>query len=118
MVDKKVFIQFLRPPVGSVFYLEGVRIALGILSGDETHEVTIAYVGRGVRCALKGVDRSYTKSMIDLLKKDVVGGRFYVEKESLEADGISETDLDGNFAVTSREEIRKMMLSADVTFSF
>jgi sulfur relay (sulfurtransferase) DsrF/TusC family protein len=117
-MKKKVLVSFLRSPVGTTFYLEGVRIALGILSGEEEHEVTVAYVGSGVRCALKGVERSYSKSLLDLLKKEVVNGRFYVEKESLEAERISETELDESFAVASRDELRKMMSSADVTLSF
>jgi sulfur relay (sulfurtransferase) DsrF/TusC family protein len=118
MVEKKVFIQFLKSPVGSTFYLEGVRIALGILSGDEAHEVSVAYIGRGVRCALRGVERSYTKSMIDLLRKGIAGGRFYVEKESMEAERISHNELDEAFSVASREELQKKMLAADVTLSF
>jgi sulfur relay (sulfurtransferase) DsrF/TusC family protein len=118
MAKKKVLVSFLRSPVGSTYYLEGVRIALGIMSGEEEHEVTVAYLGSGVRCALKGVDRSYSKSLVDLLKKSVVNGRFYVEKESLDLEGITEKELDDGFAVASREELRKMMSGADLTLSF
>ena len=117
-MKKKIFISFLRSPVGGTFYLEGLRIAGGSLSGDEDHELTIAYLGAGVRCALKGVDMSYAKSMIDLFQKDISGKRFYVEKESLDDNGLSEMELDGNFGVKSRDELSKKMLEADVTFSF
>ena len=117
-MKKKVFVSFLRSPVGSTYYLEGIRIALGILSGNEEHEVTVAYLGKGVRCALREVDRSYAASMLDLFEKNEAGKRFYVEKESLDAEGISETELDENFAAASRQELSKKMLEADLTLSF
>ena len=115
---KKVFISFLSSPVGSTLYLEGLRLALGILSGSEDHDVTVAYLGRGVRCALKGVDRSYAAGMIDLFPKKTSGKRFFVEKESLDEEGIYQSELDENFDVSTRDELRKKMLEADVTFNF
>ncbi|MDG7001006.1 MAG: DsrE family protein [Nitrososphaerota archaeon] len=117
-MKKKVFIAFLRSPVGSTYYLEGVRIALGILSGDEEHEVTVAYLGKGARCALRGVNRSYAASLLDLFEKNESGKRFYVEKESLQAEKISEEELDEKFAVASHQELRKKMHEADLTLSF
>lgn len=115
---KKVFVSFLKPPVGSSFYIEGLRIALGILGGKEEHLVTVAFIGRGVRNALKGIDRSYATSMIDLFQRDADGKRFYVEKESLDEEKILGTELDENFGVASREELRKKMLEADISISF
>ncbi len=101
---KKVFISFLRPPVGSSYYIEGLRLALGILGGTEEHDVTIAHLGKGVACALKGVDRSYAQSLLELFQKDAAGNLFYVERESLEEAGISESELDEGFAVASRDD--------------
>ncbi len=115
---KNVFVSFLKPPIGSSFHLEGIRIALGILSGDEEHMVTVAYMGKGVRCALRGVDASYTKGMLDLLRDGVAGGRFFVEKESLDSERISEKELGENFSVVPRRRLQEMMAAADVTFSF
>lgn len=117
-MNKKVFISFLRSPVGSTYYLEGTRIALGILSGDDEQEVTIACLGNGVRCALRGVDRSYASNLLDSFGQNDAGKRFYVEKESLDEEKILESELDERFAVASREELRKKMLEADLTFSF
>lgn len=117
-MKKKIFISFLRSPVGGTFHLEGLRIAGGALAGDDDHELTIAYIGRGARCALKGVDMAYAKSMIDLFEKDSAGKRFYVERESLDEEGLSESELDENFGIKSRDELRKKFLEADVTFSF
>jgi sulfur relay (sulfurtransferase) DsrF/TusC family protein len=117
-MKKSVFVSFLKPPISTSFHLEGIRIALGILSGDEDHEVTVAYMGRGARCALRGVDASYTKGMLDLLKKEVAGGVFYVEKESLDQERISEKEIGETFSVVPRKRLQEMMAAADVTFSF
>ena len=117
-MPKKVFISFLRPPVGTSYYAEGLRLALGILGGTEDHQVTIAHLGQGVSCALKGVDRSYAESLLEMFQGDSAGKLFYVERESLEQQGISEIELDPNFRIASRSELREKMLQADVTFSF
>jgi len=115
---KKVFISMLRPPVGTSYYVEGLRMALGILGGTDEHAITIAHVGKGVLCALKGVDRSYAQDFFELLPKDSAGHLFYAERESLKEEGISESELDGGFGVASREELRQKMLQADAVFSF
>ena len=115
-MDKKVFVAFLRSPVGSSFYLEGVRAALGVVSGNEDHEITVAYLGRGVRCALRGVDRGYSAEMLELLAKS--GPEFFVDKESLDAEGIAESDLDAGFVPASRADLLRKMSDADATFSF
>lgn len=93
-------------------------MALGVLGGTEDHAVTLAHVDRGVECARKGVSRSYAQDLLELLPKDPAGNTFYVEKESLEAEGIAESELDEGFAVASRSELREKMRQADVTFSF
>jgi sulfur relay (sulfurtransferase) DsrF/TusC family protein len=109
---------FLRPPVGSSYYIEGLRLTLGVIGGTEEHEITVAHIGKGVACALKGVDRSYAKGTLDLFPRDSAGNAFLVERESLEREGFSESDLEAGFAVRSRDELRERMLEADATFSF
>jgi sulfur relay (sulfurtransferase) DsrF/TusC family protein len=117
-LERTVFVSFLKPPISTAFHLEGIRVALGILSGDEDHRVTVAYIGKGVRCALKGVDASYTKGMLDNLRKSVSGGKFYVEKESLDEERISEKELGETFEILPRKKMLEMMARADVTLSF
>lgn len=117
-MNKRVFISFLRPPVGSSYYTEGIRLALGVLGGTEDHVVTLAHMGRGVMCARKGVSRSYAQDLLELFPKDRAGNTFYVEKESLEEQGMAESELEAGFAVASRSELREKMFQADITFSF
>lgn len=115
---KKVFISILRPPVGTTYYVEGLRFASGLLGGDEEHQITIAHIGKGVTCALRGVDRSYASEFVGLLPKDSEGHLFLVERESLAEEGIAESELDEGFGVASRDELRTRMLEADASFSF
>ena len=117
-MKKKVFVCFLKSPVGTGYYIEGIRASLGILSGDEEHEVYVAFMGKGVRSALKGVDRAYSARMLGSLTEMVVGGALHVERESLAEEGFMESDLDEGFSIAPREEIWKMMSAADVTLSF
>jgi len=117
-LQKKVLVSFLRSPIGTSFHLEGIRIALALLSGDEDHKVTVAYIGKGVRCALRGVDVSYTKGMFDPLRKGVTGGRLLVEKESLEAERIPEKELGEGFEVVPRKRLKEIIADADLTLSF
>jgi sulfur relay (sulfurtransferase) DsrF/TusC family protein len=118
VIEMEVFVSFLKSPVGDTYYLEGLRIALGIMGGSEEHNVIVAFIGKGARCALKGVDRSYGKSLFELFQKDSNGKRFYVERESLMEQGITESELDEDFQMLSRDELRKKMMLADVTLSF
>jgi sulfur relay (sulfurtransferase) DsrF/TusC family protein len=117
-LPKKVFISILRPPVGTSNYTEGLRLALGVLGGTDDHEVTVAHIGKGVLCALKGVDRSYAEGFLELFQKDNAGNLFYVERESLAQEGVSESELAEGFGVASRDELREKMLDSDAVFSF
>ena len=113
-----VFVSFLKSPVGTTYNVEGLRVALGTMGGDDDHYVTVAFIGKGVRCALKGVDKSYGKGLIEMFQKNSGGKRFYVEQESLMMEGISESELDEDFQVTSRADLGRKMLQADLTMSF
>ncbi|MGD0637114.1 MAG: DsrE family protein [Nitrososphaerales archaeon] len=117
-LPKKVFISILRPPVGASYYTEGLRLALGVLGATDDHEVTIAHIGKGVLCALKGVDRSYAEGFPELFPKGSDGTLFYVERESLTQEGVSESELADGFGVASRDELREKMLDSDAVFSF
>ena len=116
-MGKKVFVAFFRPPVSSSFHVEGLRMAIGIVSGADDHKITVAYIGKGARCAVRGVDRSYSTTFIEFLP-DKAGKKFLVDEESLKEEGIDLKELADDFAVVSRKELSRMMLDADVTLSF
>ncbi len=114
---KNIFVSFLRAPVGSTYFVEGLRVAGGLVRAEDHHRVTIAFLGKGARCALKGVDRSYAVKFLDFFPS-ADGKKFYVEEESLNEEGIDRSQLAGEFAVASRKELGQMMLKADLCISF
>ena len=116
-MKKNVFVAILRSPVGSIFPVEGLRAAGGMLSGSDEHGVTVAFVGKGVRCALKGVDLWYAPKFMKLFP-DRDGKKFYVEEESLAAEGMDPALVAPEFEVVPRERLARMMREADVVLSF
>lgn len=56
--------------------------------------------------------------MLEFFQKDAAGNTFYVERESLDEERISESELDAGFAIASRDDLREKMLQADASFSF
>ena len=113
---KHVFLAFLRSPVSSSFHVEGLRMAAGILTGKDDHRITIAYIGKGARCAVKGVDRSYSTKFIELLP-DQAGKKFFVEKESLKEEGLDSKEVADDFAIVPRSHLGRMIFQADLTLS-
>jgi sulfur relay (sulfurtransferase) DsrF/TusC family protein len=116
-LSKKIFIVFLRPPVSSAYFVEGLRVSAGMLSGDDNHKVTAAFVGKGARCAVKGVDRMYATKFLEFFP-DVDGKKFLVEEESLKGEGIDPSTLAADFSVAKREDIARLILEADLCLSF
>jgi sulfur relay (sulfurtransferase) DsrF/TusC family protein len=116
-MPKNVFVSFLRSPVGSIYPVEGLRAAGGMLSGADEHKVTVAFMGKGARCAIKGVDLWYASKFMKLFPESG-GKKFYVEEESLKDEGIDRSQVADEFAVIPRAQLRQMMLSADICLSF
>jgi sulfur relay (sulfurtransferase) DsrF/TusC family protein len=116
-VQKTIFVSFLRAPVGSVYFVEGLRAAGGLVNSEDHHKVTVAFLGKGARCAMRGVDRSYAVKFLGLFPASS-GKSFYVEEESLKEEGIDVSLLADEFAVASRKELGEMMRKADICVSF
>lgn len=116
-MSKNIFVAFLRSPVSSAYFVEGLRVSAGMLSGEENHKVTVALMGKGARCAVKGVERMYATKFIEFFP-DESGKRFLVEEESLKDEGLDSKLLADDFAVVSRKEISRLMLQADLCLSF
>ena len=116
-MSKNILVLFMRPPVSSALFVEGLRVSAGMLSGDESHKVTVAFLGRGARCALQGVDRMYATKFLEFFP-DQGGKKFLVEEESLKEEGIDPSGLASDFAVAKRAEIGRLMLQADLCLSF
>jgi sulfur relay (sulfurtransferase) DsrF/TusC family protein len=116
-LGKTIFIAFLRPPVGSTMFVEGLRVAGGLVKSEDHNRVIVALMGKGARCALRGVDRSYAVKFVDLFPSDG-GHRFYVEEESLRDEGIRPSQTESDFEIVPRKALQEMMSKADHCISF
>jgi tRNA 2-thiouridine synthesizing protein C len=116
MAQKQVLITFNHAPYGSIWYTEGLRAAVGATSGIDEHLVDVVYLGDGAYFALKGVDRTDSAKYIYTLAR--LRCKLRVEKESLEARGISEEEVADDIEVIPRPEVLSLMRKADVTIDF
>ena len=116
-MEKKILFMFLRAPFGSIYYTEGMRAVVGMMSGLDEHKVTCVYMGDAAYYCLKDSDKSesagYVKTIADISETD-----YYVEKESLAERGISEDELDGTYKVVSRDDVAKLIAENDVIYDF
>ncbi|MFQ5593622.1 MAG: DsrE family protein [Anaerolineae bacterium] len=116
MSEKRVLITFNNAPFGSVHYTEGLRATVGVTSGIDEHAVDVVYLGDGVYFTLAGADRSDSQLYLGTL--ETLGYSLKVERESLTAHGLAESDLAPDVQVISREEVLDLIQQADVTIDF
>lgn len=116
MGQRRVLITFNREPYGSIFYTEGLRVAVGVTSGIDEHTVDVLYLGDGVYFALKDVDRSDSAKYLFTLSAH--GTNLKAEEEALRARNISDSDLADDVEVISRDEALQLVRRADVTIGF
>lgn len=116
MSQKRVLITFNRAPFGSIHYTEGLRAVVGVTSGIDEHVVDVVYLGDGVYFTLAGVDRSDSRLYLDTLH--TLGYNLKVERESLTARGLTETDLASDVQIIGREQVLDLIRQADVTIDF
>ncbi len=107
---KKVVITYSRPPYGTAHFTEGLRLASGM--GFDEHEAKLVFLEEGAYCAIKGVDKAPAEQFLDTIAE--FGYPFYVERESLQENGIDETEVDPMFKVVSREEVAEMLRESDI----
>ncbi len=116
MAQKKVLITLNQPPFGTIHYVEGLRAAVGVISGIDEHEATVAYIGDGVYNTLKSVNREEQMGYLNTLKAKEV--KIYVEKESLDERGIQESNVYEDFKVIGRAELDAIVRNVDNTVDF
>ncbi|SRR5579884_1024105 len=95
---------------------EGIRIALGLASGE--HEVDVVLTDRAPLLLTPGienfVDGELTEKFLATLKEFIPV--FYVDKESAEKVDLSESDY--QTALLSRDEIAEKIAAAESFFAF
>ncbi len=111
-MSKTIVIILRKPPHGSLFPAEGLRVAVAV-SASETKVVSI---GDSVYAFLKEVDMTLYKHHLDFLKETEIP--VFIDKDSLEERGLTKRDLVDAVTVKERSEILNVIAEADATLTF
>jgi len=119
-VAKKFLYVNRRAPYGSIYALESLEVVL--IGAAFEQDVSLAFLGDGVYQLAKGQDtkglevKNFSPTFRALEDYDVT--KLYVEKEALEARGLSEADLVVPVQVVSAARMAEIMEDQDVVLSF
>lgn len=119
-VIKKFMFVNRKAPYGTIYALEGLEVVL--ISAAFEQDVSLAFVDDGVFELKKGQDtkslgqKNFSPTYRALEGYDIE--KLYVERESMEARGLSEDDLLVDVQVVSAAEMAELMAGQDVLISF
>ena len=119
-VVKKFMYVNRRAPHGTVYAQESLEVVL--VGAAFEQDVSVVFLDDGVYQIRKDQDTSaigtknFAKTFRALEMYDVE--KLYVEKESMQARGMTEDDLNVPVEVKSSEEIGRLMEEQDVVLSF
>ena len=119
-VVKKFMFVNRKAPYGTIYALEGLEVVL--ISAAFDQDVSLAFLDDGVYQLMKGQHtkaldvKNFSPTYRALEGYDIE--KLFVERESLEARGLSEENLIVPVEVLSREEMGKLMEEQDVIVSF
>ena len=117
---KKFMFVNRTAPYGSVYALGSLEVVLITAAFDQ--DVSLVFVEDGVLQLLKGQQtkgiesKNFSPTYRALEDYDVE--KLYVERDSLEARGLSESDLIVNVTVMGAGELGALMAEQDVVLSF
>jgi tRNA 2-thiouridine synthesizing protein C len=121
MSDQKKFMFVNRKaPYGSIYALESLEVVLITAAFDQ--DVSVVFLDDGVYqlkrgMQTKGVEmKNFSPTYRALEGYDVE--KLYVERESMEARGLTEDDLVVDVTVLGRDELGALMDEQDVVLSF
>jgi len=119
-VIKKFMFVNRKAPYGTIYALEGLEVVL--ISAAFEQDVSMAFVDDGVYELKRGQDtkalgqKNFSPTYRALEGYDIE--KLYVERESMEARGLSEADLLVDVQVVSAAEMADLMAGQDVLISF
>ncbi|MBN8507778.1 MAG: sulfurtransferase complex subunit TusC [Burkholderiales bacterium] len=117
---KKFMFVNRKPPYGTIYALESLEVVLIAATFDQ--DVSLVFVDDGVYELVKGQDtkgtgiKNHSKTYRALDGYDVE--KLYVDRESLEARGLTEGDLIVDVEVLSTTAMADLMAEQDVVLSF
>jgi tRNA 2-thiouridine synthesizing protein C len=119
-VAKKFMFVNRTAPYGTVYALESLEVVLITAAFDQ--DVSLVFIEDGVWQLKKGQQtkgiesKNFSPTYRALEDYDVE--KLYVERDSLEARGLSESDLIVNVTVMGADELGALMAEQDVVLSF
>ncbi len=117
---KKFMFVNRKAPYGTIYALESLEVVLITAAFDQ--DVSLAFLDDGVFQLKKGQQtkgietKNFSPTYRALEGYDIE--KLYVEKESLEARGLTEDDLLVDVTVLGRKELGELMGQQDVVLSF
>ena len=117
---KKFMFVNRSAPYGTIYALESLEVVL--ISAAFDQDVSLAFVADGVYELLKGQNtkaigiKNFSPTYRALVGYDVE--KLYVERESLEARGLTEDQLLVDVEVLSSAQMGELMADQDVVLSF
>jgi len=119
IVKKFMFVN-RKAPYGTIYALEGLEVVL--ISAAFDQDVSLAFVDDGVYQLVKGQQtkgiesKNFSPAYRALEGYDIE--KLYVEREALEARGLTEQDLLVDVQVMSSAELAELMAGQDVVIGF
>jgi tRNA 2-thiouridine synthesizing protein C len=119
-VSKRFLYVNRKAPYGTIYALEALEVVL--IGAAFEQDVSLAFVDDGVYQLTKGQDtkglemKNFSPTFRAL--EDYGVTKLYVEKEALEARGLSEADLVVPVEVVSAQRMAEIMEAQDVILSF
>ena len=119
-VVKKFLYVNRKAPYGTIYALESLEVVLIAAAFDQ--DVSLAFLDDGVYQLVKGQNtknidvKNFSPTYRALEGYDIE--KLYVEKESMEARGISAADFIVDVKVLSRAEMADLMVASDVVMTF
>jgi tRNA 2-thiouridine synthesizing protein C len=119
-VSKKFLYVNRKAPYGTIYALESLEVVL--IGAAFEQDVSLAFVGDGVYQLTKGQDtkglemKNFSPTFRALEDYDVT--KLYVEKDALEARGLTVADLVVPVEVVSAQRMAEIMDGQDVILSF
>lgn len=119
-VVKKFLYVNRKAPYGTIYALESLEVVL--IGAAFEQDVSLAFVGDGVFQLSKGQDtktlevKNFSPTFRALEDYDV--NKIYVEREALEARGLTEEDLVIPVEVVDAQRMTQIMEDQDVILSF
>lgn len=119
-IVKKFLYVNRKAPYGTIYALESLEVVLIAAAFDQ--DVSLAFLDDGVYEIVKGqhtknIDvKNFSPTYRALEGYDIE--KLYVEKESMEARGLTEADFLVDVKVISKAEMADLMTNSDVVLSF